>query len=172
VVGGVRFYERAEVKDVLAYLRLVVNPNDALALKRIVNVPARGIGKATVERAEAFAAALAVPLAAGLELVAAEGGRASPRVGEFLRLLGALRAELAPLGPAEAIGRVLERTGYLRELEREGTPEAEARVENLRSSGWAEDFAARGRHGVPRALPRSGRPVSTSMPGGAAIMSR
>lgn len=141
VVGGVRFYDRAEVKDVLAYLRLVVNPLDAVALRRIVNVPARGIGKATLERADALAEARGLPLAEGLGLVAAEGGRPGPRVAEFLRLVDALRGSLGPLAPVEAIGRVLDRTGYLRELEREGTPEAEARVENLRElvSG-AEDF--------------------------------
>ncbi|HEX2484703.1 MAG TPA: UvrD-helicase domain-containing protein [Myxococcota bacterium] len=141
LVGGIRFYERAEVKDVLAYLRLVVNPRDALALRRIVNVPARGIGKATVERAAALAEARRVPLVEGLRLAAAEGARSGPRVAEFLRLLDALRAEVAALLPVEAIGRALERTGYLRELEREGTPEAEARVENLRELvAGAEDF--------------------------------
>jgi DNA helicase-2/ATP-dependent DNA helicase PcrA len=141
LVGGIRFYERAEVKDVLAYLRLAVNPQDALALRRIVNVPARGIGKATLERAAALAAEGGLTLAQGLRLVAAEGGRPGPRVAEFLRLLDALRAELPGLSPVEAIGRVLERTGYLRELEREGTPEAEARVENLRElATGAEDF--------------------------------
>ena len=141
LVGGVRFYERAEVKDVLAYLRLVVNPVDAVALRRIVNVPTRGIGKTTLERADALAEARGVSLCEGLRLVASEGGRSAPRVAEFLRLLEALRAELAGQTPLDAIASVLERTGYLRELEREGTPEAEARVENLRELGsGAEDF--------------------------------
>lgn len=143
LVGGVRFYDRAEVKDVLAYLRLVVNPRDAVALRRVVNVPARGIGKTTLERASELAEARGAPLHEGLRLVAEEGGRAAPRVAEFLRLVEALRAELAGLGPVDAIARILERTGYLRELEREGTPEAEARVENLRELvTGAEDFEA------------------------------
>jgi DNA helicase-2/ATP-dependent DNA helicase PcrA len=141
VVGGVRFYDRAEVKDVLAYLRLVVNPADAAALRRIVNVPARGIGRATLERAEAFAAERGTTLLEGLRLCAAEGGRSGPRVAEFLALLERLTAEVAGLAPVEAIGRVLERTGYLRALEAEGTPDAEARVENLRELvAGAEDF--------------------------------
>jgi DNA helicase-2/ATP-dependent DNA helicase PcrA len=141
VVGGVRFYDRAEVKDVLAYLRLVVNPADAMALRRVVNVPARGIGKATVERAAELASARSTTLLEGLRAVAAEGGRVASRVAGFLTLLEGLGAELPPLPPAEAIGRVLERTGYLRALEAEGTPEAEARVENLRELVLgAEDF--------------------------------
>ncbi len=141
VVGGVRFYDRAEVKDVLAYLRLVVNRADAIALRRIVNVPARGIGKASLERAEALAAERGGTLLEGLLGVAAEGGRAAPRIAAFLELVERLAAEIAPLAPAEAIGRALERTGYLRALEAEGTPEAEARVENLRElAAGAEDF--------------------------------
>jgi DNA helicase-2/ATP-dependent DNA helicase PcrA len=141
VVGGVRFYDRAEVKDVLAYLRLVVNRADAMALRRIVNVPARGIGKATLERAEGLAAERGVPLIQGLRGAAAEGGRTGARIAEFLELVERLAAELAGLSPAEAIGRVLERTGYLRALEAEGTPEAEGRVENLRELlAGAEDF--------------------------------
>jgi DNA helicase-2/ATP-dependent DNA helicase PcrA len=141
VVGGVRFYDRAEVKDVLAYLRLLVNRSDAMALRRIVNVPARGIGKATLERAEALAAQRGAPLLEGLRLAGEEGGRAGGRIAEFLALIERLAAELLPLAPMEAIGRVLEATGYLRALEAEGTPEAAARVENLRElAAGAEDF--------------------------------
>jgi DNA helicase-2/ATP-dependent DNA helicase PcrA len=141
VVGGVRFYDRAEVKDVLAYLRLVVNPADGMALRRIVNVPARGIGKTTLERAAALAEERGATLLEGLRLLAGEGGRSGSRIAEFLALLARLSAELPPLAPVEAIGRVLEQTGYLRVLEAEGTPEAEARVENLRElAAGAEDF--------------------------------
>jgi DNA helicase-2/ATP-dependent DNA helicase PcrA len=137
----VRFYDRAEVKDVLAYLRLVVNASDAMALRRIVNVPARGIGKATLERAAALAAQRGATLLEGLRLVAEEGGRAGARIAEFLALLERLGAEVPPLAPVEAIGRVLETTGYLRALEAESTPEAAARVENLRElAAGAEDF--------------------------------
>jgi DNA helicase-2/ATP-dependent DNA helicase PcrA len=143
VVGGVRFYERAEVKDALAYLRLLVNPADAAALRRIVNRPARGIGKSTLERAEALALERGVPLLEGLRALAGESGRAGTAVRGFIGLLDALAGEIAGAGPAEALARVLERSGYRRALEAEGGPEAEARLENLRELLLgAEDFAA------------------------------
>jgi DNA helicase-2/ATP-dependent DNA helicase PcrA len=144
VVGGVRFYERAEVKDALSYLRLLVNPADAAATRRIVNRPARGIGKTTLERAEAIAAERGIPLFEALRAFAeADGGRAGTAVRGFVALIDSLAGELAHALPADAIARVLERTGYLRALEAEATPEAEARVENLRELLLgAEDFAA------------------------------
>jgi DNA helicase-2/ATP-dependent DNA helicase PcrA len=144
VVGGVRFYERAEVKDALAYLRLLVNPADAAALRRIVNRPARGIGKTTLERAEALATERGLSLLDGLRTFAAsESGRAGTAVRGFLALLEALAGEVLGAPPAEAIARVLERSGYLRALENEATPEAQARLENLRELLLgAEDFAA------------------------------
>jgi DNA helicase-2/ATP-dependent DNA helicase PcrA len=116
VVGGVRFYERAEVKDALSYLRLLVNPADASAALRIVNRAARGIE---------------------------EPGRAGGAVRSFVALIDSLAGELAHALPADAIARVLDRSGYLRALEAEGTPEAETRLENLRELMLgAEDFAA------------------------------
>ena len=143
VVGGVRFYDRAEVKDALSYVRLLVNRSDPQALRRIVNRPARGIGKTTMERAELLAAQRGVSLWEGMQLLVEEGaaGRSAGKLSEFIRLIDGLAAELRHYGPADAIAQVLERTGYLAALEREGTPEAEARVENLREllSG-AEDF--------------------------------
>ena len=148
VVGGVRFYERAEVKDALAYLRLLVNPADAAALRRIVNRPARGIGKTTLERAEALAAERGIDAARGAARVRGErdAGRAGTAVRGFVALLDALAREVLDAPPADAIARVLERTGYLRALEAEGTPEAEARLENLRELLLgAEDFARRER---------------------------
>jgi DNA helicase-2/ATP-dependent DNA helicase PcrA len=143
VVGGVRFYDRAEVKDALAYLRLVLNPADSAALRRIVNRPARGIGKSSVERAEAEAAARGVPLLEGLRLFAGSeaGARVAPKIQRFLELLAALEREIRSAAPAQAIARVLEQSGYLADLEREGGPEAEARLENLRELiAAAEDF--------------------------------
>jgi DNA helicase II / ATP-dependent DNA helicase PcrA len=144
VVGGVRFYERAEVKDALAYLRLAVNPADAMALQRIVNRPARGIGKGAIARAEALAERHGTTLLEGLRLHAeAASGRARAAAEAFLALADGLAAELPGLAPAEALALVLARSGYLRALEQEGTPEAEARVENLRELvAGAEDFGA------------------------------
>jgi DNA helicase-2/ATP-dependent DNA helicase PcrA len=144
VVGGVRFYERAEVKDALAYLRLVLNPADGAALRRIVNRPARGIGRTTLERAEALAEREHSTLLEGLRSYAASpaGSRAAPRVRRFLELLDQLATDVRGASPARAIACVIERTGYLAALEREGGPEAEARIENLRElMAAADDFA-------------------------------
>lgn len=145
VVGGVRFYERAEVKDALAYLRVLVNPADGMGLRRILNSPPRGIGKATLERAEALAAERGTTLLAALREIAAGAGgaRSVTKLREFLTLLDELCDEVRSLSPADALSRLLDRTGYLAHLARQATPEAEARVENLRELlTGAEDFAA------------------------------
>ena len=143
VVGGVRFYDRAEVKDALAYLRLLTNPADAVSLRRVVNRPPRGIGRTTLERAAEWAAERGAALLEGLRAVAAgEGGRRpNARVGAFLELQDALGRDVERLGLADALGRVLERSGYLRALEEEASGEAESRLENLRELvSAAEDF--------------------------------
>jgi DNA helicase-2/ATP-dependent DNA helicase PcrA len=144
VVGGVRFYDRAEVKDALAYLRLLMNPADGAALRRIVNRPARGIGKTTMERAAAIASDEDTTLLEALRRYVArpEGSRAAPKVGRFFALLDELTADVSGAAPVNAIARVLDRTGYIAALEREGGPEAEARLENLRELlSAAEDFS-------------------------------
>jgi DNA helicase-2/ATP-dependent DNA helicase PcrA len=143
VVGGTRFYDRAEVKDALAYVRLVLNPADGAALRRIVNKPARGIGKTTLERAEALAAREEVSSLEGLRRYAesGEGARASAKIRKFFAMLDALHEEVPEAVPARAIALVLDRSGYLAALEREGGPEAEGRLENLRELiAAAEDF--------------------------------
>jgi len=143
VVGGVRFYDRAEVKDALAYLRLLRQPADSAALRRIVNKPARGIGKTTVEAAEREAESQGVPLLEGLKRFADSeaGARVAPKVARFVELLERLTREIGSASPSEAIARVLDQTGYLVDLEREGGPEAEARLENLRELvAAAQDF--------------------------------
>jgi len=143
IVGGVRFYDRAEVKDALAYLRVLVNPRDAVSLRRIVNKPARGIGKTTIDRAEELAVANRTTLQDALRAVAEAGSgrRAAPKVALFLSMMDGLRDEIATRRPADAIASVLDRTGYLRQLQAEGTPEAEARVENLKELvAAADDF--------------------------------
>jgi DNA helicase-2/ATP-dependent DNA helicase PcrA len=145
VVGGVRFYDRAEVKDALAYLRLVLNPSDGAALRRIVNKPARGIGKTTLGRAEALAEQQGVALLEGLRRFAEGGasGRTRSRIADFLRLLESLSHEVRGRTPAEALSTILDRSGYRRRLEQEGTAEAETRLENLRElEAGAEEFEA------------------------------
>ncbi len=145
IVGGVRFYERAEVKDALAYLRLLVNPTDDMALRRIVNVPARGIGKTSVERAAELQVRDGISLLEAFKrlLERGEAGRSAAKIADFVRLIAGLRDDVRLLPPADAIARILDRTGYLRALERDGSPEAEARIENLKELlAGAEDFEA------------------------------
>jgi DNA helicase-2/ATP-dependent DNA helicase PcrA len=145
IVGGVRFYERAEVKDALAYLRLLLNPTDAMALRRIVNVPARGIGKTSVERAMAVAERDEVSLLEAFRRMVnrGEAGRSGAKIASFLNLIDQLADEVRPMAPADALSTILDRTGYVRALERDGSPEAESRIENLRELvTGAEDFEA------------------------------
>jgi DNA helicase-2/ATP-dependent DNA helicase PcrA len=133
VVGGTRFYDRAEVKDALAYLRALRNPADTESLLRIVNTPARGIGRTSVERvllaAEEAQTTFWDALVRGL-------GALSPatqkRVGEFVALMRELARSLEGESLAQPLAQLLERTGYLRALEAENTVEAEARLENLK----------------------------------------
>jgi len=145
VVGGVRFYDRAEVKDALSYVRLIVNPADAAALRRVVNKPARGIGKTTLQRAEALAVEGGGSLLEALARYAESetGARAAPKIRKFLAMLERLRAEVQGDAPARVIGRALDESGYLAALEKVGGPEAEARMENLRELlAAAEDFSS------------------------------
>ncbi|MEU5385426.1 DNA helicase PcrA [Kitasatospora cineracea] len=135
VVGGVRFYERKEVKDVLAYLRVLSNPEDTVPLRRILNVPKRGIG----ERAEAMIDALAsrerISFAAALRRVDEAYGmaaRSANAVKKFNELLAGLRQVVeSGAGPAAVLEAVLEETGYLAELQSSTDPQDETRVENL-----------------------------------------
>jgi DNA helicase-2/ATP-dependent DNA helicase PcrA len=131
VVGGPKFYDRREVKDALAYLRAVANPTDEVSLKRIVNVPKRGVGDTSIQRVDAWAAAGGVPFAEGLRRADEAGvtGRALSGIRALLDLLDDLRAEEA--GPARLLELVLDRTGYRAELEAERTIEAAGRLENL-----------------------------------------
>ncbi len=135
VVGGTRFYERKEVKDALAYLRVISNPTDAVNLRRILNTPRRGIG----ERAEACVAALAdrerIPFVAALGRAADAPGIATRSVAAieaFTRLLEDLRVVFeGGSGVAGLLEAVLEQSGYLRELRASPDPQDETRVENL-----------------------------------------
>ncbi|MFB3118116.1 MAG: ATP-dependent helicase, partial [Myxococcota bacterium] len=143
VVGGVRFYDRAEIKDAIAYVRILINPADAASLRRIINKPARGIGKATIERAESLSIERSISLFDAVALIAEGegGGRVPPKLRGFLDLIRSLRSEVAAWSPTDALTRVLDRTGYASHLEREDTPEADARLENLRELlTAAEDF--------------------------------
>jgi DNA helicase-2/ATP-dependent DNA helicase PcrA len=135
VVGGTRFYERREVKDALAYLRVLANPDDTVNLRRILNVPKRGIG----DRAEAVVAALAdrerISFAAALQRAREAPGiatRSLSCVEQFTGLVDGLRTLVeGGAGPATALEAVLEQTGYLAELRASHDPQDESRIENL-----------------------------------------
>jgi DNA helicase-2/ATP-dependent DNA helicase PcrA len=131
VVGGTRFYERREVKDALAYLRAVVNPLDEVSLKRIVNVPKRGVGDTSLGRLDAWAASHGVPFAEALDHAEEAGvsGRALTGIRDVVTLLEELRA--VDDGPRVVLEAILERTGYSAGLESERSIEAQGRLENL-----------------------------------------
>ena len=134
IVGGLRFYERKEVKDLVAYLRLVANPDDAQSFKRIVNVPLRGIGAATVEKLDGLAQAERVSIWDACTRIADRkilGAKTLKALAELVGLIEKTRAKLDVLTVPELIVELLETTGYLADLKNEGTVEAETRQENL-----------------------------------------
>jgi DNA helicase-2/ATP-dependent DNA helicase PcrA len=132
VIGGTRFYDRREVKDALAYIRCAANPLDEVSLKRILNVPKRGIGDTTVERIDAFAASQQVSFAVALRRTSEAGvsGAASKGIAKFVALLDDLEARLSQ-GPGPVLRHALEASGYIKELEAEDTVESAGRHENL-----------------------------------------
>ena len=143
VVGGTRFYDRREVRDALAYLRLAVNPLDEVALRRVVNVPKRGVGNTSLAKIEAWADKNQIDLFLALFDASKAGvsGKALKGIESFLNLLEESQSRL-DLGPADIIEFSLEKSGYISELEEERTIEAEGRLENLSELvGAASDFS-------------------------------
>ncbi len=134
VVGGMKFYERKEVKDILAYLKLISNPSDGLSLKRVINVPSRGIGEKTIEKIEIFSRERRLPLFEGMEQALKEGGLspvAQAKMEEFIHLIKEFRDERRTLLLSQLTLALLARTGYLDRLKEEGTEEAFSRMENI-----------------------------------------
>jgi DNA helicase-2/ATP-dependent DNA helicase PcrA len=134
VVGGLRFYDRREIKDALAYLRLLVNPADNVSLLRVLNVPRRGIGKTTVQRITDAANQLGIPLwevVSDAEAVRSLGGRSARGLLQFGELIQDLTRRAEQATPAELVQRAMEQSGYVAELISEGTDEAEERRRNL-----------------------------------------
>jgi DNA helicase-2/ATP-dependent DNA helicase PcrA len=135
IVGGLRFYERKEIKDVLAYLRLALAPYDSVSLKRVVNVPRRGIGDVSLERLDAFAAARGLNLyeamanPEGLEQLPKQAQRSA---GEFVGLIERLRDRAGRVRAADLIEMAIAESGYQAMLDAEDTDDAYSRVENLR----------------------------------------
>jgi DNA helicase-2/ATP-dependent DNA helicase PcrA len=144
VVGGTRFYDRREVKDAMAYLRAIVNPADEVSVKRVLNVPKRGIGDASIARLDAFAAAEGITFAEACRRGAEAGvsGTAARGLLSFSNLLDRL-GEMASSGeaPGEVLQAALDSSGYLAEMEAENSVEAHGRVENLSELvGSAREF--------------------------------
>jgi DNA helicase II / ATP-dependent DNA helicase PcrA len=146
VIGGPRFYERAEIKDVIAYLQVIDNPYDAVSLQRIANRPRRGIGDTSLARLQAFADSQGISLWEALPRGEEAGVGATPlkAVRGFHTLLQSLQAGALELPVHELLERVLERTGYLETLEAERTIEAQGRIENLQELvGVAREYQER-----------------------------
>jgi len=142
VIGGTRFYDRREVKDALAYMKAAVNPVDEVSLKRVLNVPKRGIGDSTIGRLDAWARSHDLAFIDALRAASEAGvkGTAVKGIAAFLELFDDL-GRIAADGPAALLQAVLERTGYADELEAEHSVEAEGRLENLAELvGVAQDF--------------------------------
>ncbi|MFT8563168.1 MAG: UvrD-helicase domain-containing protein [Acetobacter orientalis] len=135
IVGGVRFYERAEIRDALAYMRILHQPADDLAFERIINVPKRGVGPAGLQKLHAAARARQVPLAAGTQALVAEGGLKGKMGAEITKLMDALsstRDILAREGHVVALEFLLEESGYLDMWRNDRSVEAPGRLENLK----------------------------------------
>jgi DNA helicase II / ATP-dependent DNA helicase PcrA len=132
VVGGTRFYDRREIKDALAYLKVAVNPADEVSIKRVLNSPKRGIGDTTVERIDAWANAHGVTFLDALRHAEEAGvrGPAQRGIRGFVNLVEVLTAT-AEGGPGDVLQTALENSGYLAELEAENTVESAGRLENL-----------------------------------------
>lgn len=148
VVGGFSFYQRAEVKDAIAYLNVLLNPRDSMSLLRILNVPARGIGKTTSDQLEELASRRAVSLYEAIGLAIDEhafGARAEAALAAFRRLIEQLRDASTQQPPDQLLQQVLDQTGYRKMLETDGTPESESKLGNLEELiSAAADAAERG----------------------------
>lgn len=133
IFGGLRFYERKEIKDTLAYLRLLDNPDDSFSLKRIINVPKRGLGDRTVEQIEQFAEAEGITLLKAASRIGEidVSARLKTGVGEFVSLIEDLAKLRETTILTQLIRMVWKKTGYTKELQAEGTVQADSRLENL-----------------------------------------
>jgi DNA helicase-2/ATP-dependent DNA helicase PcrA len=146
IVGGTKFYERAEVKDAIAYLRVLVNPKSDVDMLRIINTPPRGIGHTTVERVATYATTQRISLFEALERLEdfAQDLATAPRkrLGQFRELMKAIMGEAEKKAPADVLRMVLAKSGYKKALDDEDTAESEGRLENLGElEGSMHDYA-------------------------------
>ncbi len=152
IVGGLRFYDRKEIKDILSYFKVISNPTDSVSLKRIINVPARGIGKTTLDKLDALQITLEneafeTPTLEGVAgsasaswwdalqkesfLPSVTSGGTAKKLSGFVQFIQKLRSESSRLTVSELYHLILDETGYVRELRKEATEESFARIENL-----------------------------------------
>ena len=134
IVGGLKFYDRKEIKDAIAYLRVIANPEDTVSLLRIINTPRRGIGKTTMNRLMDASQQMGIPL---WEIVNDEtsvntmGGRAAKALNQFARMIQETKDRLDELTAGEVLNHIIEQTGYVKELQQQGTDEADNRIANI-----------------------------------------
>ncbi len=155
VVGGFSFYQRAEIKDALAYLKLLVSPQDSVSLMRIVNVPARGIGKSTMEQIEHYAVAHKTGMWDAVCQMLEENAfatRAGAALREFRKLIEELREGAARQPLQETLRQIYDRTGYMKMLEAGKDPDSESRIENLNELENAAIEAAERGEGIAEFL--------------------
>lgn len=134
IVGGLKFYDRKEIKDALAYLKAIANPDDTVSLLRIINTPRRGIGQATIDALLGASQELGVPLWEILSdktSVSTLAGRSAKGVNSFAELIQRWQGQVENLSAAEIIQGIIEESGYIQDLKKQGTDEAENRLENI-----------------------------------------
>ncbi len=133
IVGGVNFYARREIKDLLCYLKTIDNARDDLAVRRIINVPKRGIGAASLNKVQIFADANGMSFYDALKKAEEIPGlgRAAGKIRPFVTFIQAMRSKLDLIGLTDLLNEIIETTGYVEELELEGTEEAAGRIENI-----------------------------------------
>lgn len=150
IVGGLKFYERKEIKDIIAYLRLIQNTNDNLSLKRIINEPKRGIGKTSLEKIEQISVNSGISMYEIIKNADKYGlNRIYLNSREFITQIEELKAQKEEMPISELITKTLKKTGYTKALEQENTIEAENRIANLEefltvASEFEEEFAENG----------------------------
>ena len=135
VIGGPKFYERAEIRDILAYLRVIAQPHDDLALERIINKPARGIGAKTIEKFETEARSSGISMYMAIEKMLNEGllsGKSKSSVSELINNFNIWQQNAQALSPDEIADQVIEESGYMEMLRNDKSADAEGRIENLK----------------------------------------
>lgn len=133
IVGGINFYARKEIKDLLAYLKTVDNAVDDLAVRRIINIPKRGIGATSIVRVEEHAQKRGLSFYDALREAdeIEKIGRAASKIAPFVTFIQSLRSKVGYISVSELLDEIIEETGYVKELEAEDTDEARARIENI-----------------------------------------